>query len=72
MERSIMKKEKKLTLKQVKLPKDPMMTEQEDSDVSSTAAKRKEIEERLAKMPKPDYKLPQNGVPVLGDTFFVD
>ena len=32
-----------LTLKQVKLPKDPMGTDQEDSDVSSNEAKRIEI-----------------------------
>ena len=71
MKRVLLKKERLLALKQVKLPKDPMMTD-EDSDVSSTAAKRKEIEERLAKMPKLDYKIPQNGAPVVGENFFVD
>ena len=71
MKRVLLKKERLLALKQVKLPKDPMMTD-EDSDVSSTAAKRKEIEERLAKMPKLDYKIPQTGAPVVGENFFVD
>ena len=63
---------KKLTLKDVKLPKDPMASDQEDSDVSSLDATRKALDERLKAMPKVDYNLPQNCVPVLGESFFAD
>ncbi len=61
-----------LTLKDIKLPKDPMATDQEDSDVSSLAETRKMLQKRIDDMPDPDYTIPQNSAAVQGKLMFAD
>ena len=57
------------------LPKDPMATDDSDDlemEMSENEHVRQKIEKKLSEMPKPDYKLPQNVAPPIGDTFFAD
>ena len=61
-----------LTLKDIKLPKDPLATDQEDSDVSSKASERERQAKRLSEIKDPNYDIPQNDTQILRGTMFAD
>lgn len=62
-----------LKLKDIKLPKDPLDSDQEQSgDESPHEKARRKLNNRLEEMPKIEYKIPQNMVTILGGLNFGD
>ena len=61
-----------LTIKDVHLPKDPLATDQEDSDYSSLASERERNRKRLEAMEDPKFTIPQNDARIIGVEMMVD
>ena len=61
-----------LTLKDIKLPKDPLETENESGESEEEDKTRRDLQQRIEQMKPVDILIPRNGVNVLGALTFAD
>jgi len=61
-----------LTLKDIKLPKDPLETENESGESEEEDKTRRDLQQRIEQMKPADILIPRNGVNVLGALTFAD